>query len=161
MRVQLENRLAEAERIAGESVSELEALRKQLEEERSARATAEAEVEALTADVAAAKAGADEAVAKLQEQQSARTAAETQVQKLTAEVAAATAGAGDAAAAVEATLRAEVTAAEEKAAGLEVAKGQLEKQLQAAQEQVSTLGKEKVEVERVHKEQLECATIFA
>ncbi len=155
MRSQLENRLAEAERIKEESVSELEALRKQLDEERSARGAAESQVKELTSDVAAAKASADDATAQLEEERSQRAAAESKVEALASEVAAATAGAGDAAAALEARLRAETAAAEEKAARLATENTLLEKKLQAAQEQVAALENDRTIAEKNHTEQLQ------
>jgi DNA repair exonuclease SbcCD ATPase subunit len=73
--VQLENRLDEAEKIAKQSVSELDALKQQLEEERAARAAAESQVASLTAEVAAAKEGAGSAAATLEASLRAETAA--------------------------------------------------------------------------------------
>ena len=161
MRSQLENRLAEAERIKEESVGELEALRKQLDEERSARAAAESQAKELAAELAASKAGADAAAAQLEQERFARAAAESKVEALSAEVSAATAGAGEAAAALEARLRAETAAAEERAAGLATETDQLQKKLQAAQEHISALETEKAEAVKVHAEQLQCAAILS
>ena len=141
-------------------MGELEALRKQLDEERSARAAAESQVKELATELAAAKAGSDAAAAQLEEERSARAAAESKVEALSAEVSAATAGAGEASAALEARLRAETAAAEEKAAGLATETGQLEKNLQAAQEQILALEKEKAEAGKVHAEQLQCAAML-
>lgn len=135
---QLENRLVEAEKVAEERSSELEAVRKQLTEEQTLREAAEAQVKGLNADVAAAKADAEAAAAQLEEERAARAAAESQAKTLAADVAAVQAGAGDAAAA-EAALRAKASSTEEQAANLAAEKEQLAKKLQQTEELVAQL----------------------
>ena len=65
-KAQLENRLDDAEKVAAESVGQLDALRAQLAEEKALREAAEAQVAALTSEVAGLKEGAGDATAALE-----------------------------------------------------------------------------------------------